>query len=75
MNSGSGATHRTRQGTAIVTCPDCGEKLVLQGSLWIGVQVRCQNCEAELVVVNLAPVEVSDVSPEPKDEREFLVRW
>ena len=70
-----GARHRAQAETAIVTCPDCGEKLVLQGSLQIGVRIYCQNCEAELEVVNLAPVEVDGVSQELEDEREFLARW
>ena len=75
MNSRIGENHKTQAQTAIVTCPDCGEKLVLQGGLWIGIKVWCQNCEAELEVVNLAPVEVDGVSPEPEDKKEFLARW
>jgi hypothetical protein len=47
----------------------------LQGSLQIGVRIYCQNCEAELEVVNLAPVEVDWVSRESKDGNEFLARW
>jgi lysine biosynthesis protein LysW len=75
MKSRIAARHRTEAEIAIVTCPDCGEKLVLQGILEVGVRIWCQNCEAELEVVNLAPVEVNGVSQEPKGNREFLVRW
>jgi lysine biosynthesis protein LysW len=75
MKSRIGASLVARTQTAIVTCPDCGEKLVLYGVLQIGVRVWCQNCEVELEVVNLAPVKVNGVSPELTDEQEFLARW
>jgi lysine biosynthesis protein LysW len=75
MTGKIGKSDKAQSQTAIVTCPDCGEKLVLQGCLLIGVQVWCQNCEAELEVVNLAPVEVDGVPQSPEDEKEFLVRW
>jgi lysine biosynthesis protein LysW len=75
MSSRVGATHKTQTQAAIVTCPDCGEKIVLTGLIQIGLGVRCENCEAELQVVNLAPVEVDAISQEPEDEHEFLTRW
>jgi lysine biosynthesis protein LysW len=61
--------------TAIVTCPDCGEKLVLKGAIHIGLGVRCHNCEAELAVVNMTPVELDGVPREFGDDPEFLARW
>ena len=75
MKSRTSVNHKAQTQTAIVTCPDCGEKLVLMGVIKIGQQVWCQNCEAELEVVNLAPVTVDGVSTDPKDEQEFLARW
>jgi hypothetical protein len=75
MKSEKGARPRKEAETAIVTCPDCGEKLVLQGVLQIGATMWCRNCETELEVVNLVPVEVDGVSLEPDDEKEFLARW
>jgi hypothetical protein len=47
----------------------------VQGVLELGLQIYCQNCEAELEVVNLAPVEVDWASQEREGEREFLARW
>lgn len=75
MNSKKVERAQTRSETAIVTCPDCGEKIVLKGLIHLGLEVYCENCEAELAVVNLAPVEVNGVSSEPEDEQEFLARW
>ena len=75
MTSKIGAQPHTRSRTAIVTCPDCGEKIVLQGAIHLGLGVRCENCEAELRVVNMTPVEVDGVSLQPEDEEAFLARW
>ena len=69
------ASHQTRKQTAVVTCPDCGAKIVVKGLIQIGRGVRCENCEAELEVVNLAPVQVDWASQEAKDNEGFLVRW
>jgi lysine biosynthesis protein LysW len=47
----------------------------VKGLIQIGRGVRCENCEAELEVVNLAPVQVDWASQEAKDNEGFLVRW
>ena len=39
-------------------CPDCGEKIDLQGLIKIGRRVTCPNCEADLQVVETVPVEL-----------------
>jgi len=75
MNSRTGANHKTRTQTAIVTCPDCGDKIVLKGLIHVGRQVLCESCEAKLEVVSMTPVKVNGVVQEPKDEQAFLVRW
>jgi hypothetical protein len=75
MRSENGASQSTEAETAIVICPDCGERLVLRGVLQLGTQIWCRNCEAELEIVNLEPVEVDGVSLESDDEEQFLVRW
>jgi lysine biosynthesis protein LysW len=75
MSSKIGAHAHTRSETAIVTCPDCGEQIVLRGFIHLGLKVRCENCDAELQVVNMTPVEVDGISQEPEDEGVFLARW
>jgi hypothetical protein len=75
MKSGIDASTQTHKQTAIVTCPDCGDKIVLTGLIHIGLGVGCKNCKAELKVVNMTPVEVDWVSQGPKNDKEFLARW
>jgi hypothetical protein len=60
---------------AIVTCSDCGEKTVLKDTIHIGLEVCCQNCEAELTVVKLTPVELDGTIHVSVEERAFLARW
>ena len=58
--------------TAIVTCPDCGEKIMLKGIIQIGQKVFCRNCEADLEVVDLYPVELDWAD---EDFVEWDARW
>ena len=66
------ASHRARTRTAIVTCPDCGEKINLRGIIQVGHRVICPNCEADLEVVALYPVELDWVS---EDLADWDARW
>ena len=75
MKSRMNASRQARTQTAIVTCPDCGEKITLKGAICIGLSVRCPNCGAELEVVLAISQELVGVCRELADDREFLVRW
>ena len=75
MKSIMNTSRQARTQTAIVTCPDCGEEMTLKDAIRIHLSVRCSNCDAELKVLRMAPIELDWVLYEPKDEREFLVRW
>lgn len=37
-------------------CPDCGEKITLRGSIHVGREVVCPNCDAELEVIETEPL-------------------
>jgi lysine biosynthesis protein LysW len=39
-------------------CPDCGNKITLKGTLRIGQEVVCPECDAVLEVVDTEPVEL-----------------
>lgn len=62
---------------AVATCPDCGEKISVQGKIHLGKEVICPNCEAELEVVETVPVELDwacdedDDSPDGEDDEEY----
>ena len=75
MKSRMNASRQARTQTAIVTCPDCGEKMTLEGAIRIGLSVRCPNCEAGLMVVLATSQELYGVCQELGDDRDFLVRW
>jgi alpha-aminoadipate carrier protein LysW len=47
-----------------VTCKDCGEAIFLDKNLEVGEIIECQNCGAEMEVVNLEPLEVSLIEEE-----------
>lgn len=60
--------------TTISKCPMCGEKIKLSHKVWLGQDVICPVCDAELEVVNLNPVELDWVGEEDyydDDEPEF----
>ena len=44
--------------TVRTTCPDCGEKISLKGTIRMGQEVICPHCDAELEVVETDPVEL-----------------
>ena len=75
MQSRTNASRTDRTQTAIVTCPDCGEKMTLKGVIGVGLAVRCPNCKAELEVVKMARVELDWACKKHGDTQEFLVRW
>lgn len=56
------------QKTTMADCPDCGEKIALQGPIEIGRRVTCPNCEADLEVVETVPVELDWYYEEQPDD-------
>jgi uncharacterized paraquat-inducible protein A len=42
----------------VVRCPDCKQEIELSPLLQMGEELLCPHCEADLVVVNLEPVEL-----------------
>jgi lysine biosynthesis protein LysW len=63
---------KTRTQTAIVTCPDCGERIRLRGVIQIDHRVICPNCETDLKVVALYPIELDWVD---EDVVDWDARW
>ena len=54
-----------------VECPDCAEKFVMKGEIWLGKKISCPHCTAELEVVETTPVELDwayDDEYEDEDE-------
>jgi len=58
---------KTAPQVAIATCPDCGEKISIQGEIRLGREVTCPNCEAELEIVETVPVELDWVYDEDEE--------
>jgi alpha-aminoadipate carrier protein LysW len=54
--------------TAVAICPDCDAEINLGADPRLGQKITCPNCEVELEVVSLDPLELNwDVS-ESEDE-------
>jgi len=49
---------KTKTQVARATCPDCEERILVQGPARIGQKVNCPNCDAELEVIAVDPVEL-----------------
>jgi alpha-aminoadipate carrier protein LysW len=43
---------------AVATCPDCGEQVAVRSRIRLGQDVVCPNCDAELEVVGMEPLEL-----------------
>lgn len=56
-------------------CPDCGEKVTLQGRIEIGRRVTCPNCQADLEVVETVPVELDWYYEEQAEDDEDEDDW
>ena len=52
-------------------CPDCERKIGLWPSVKVGEQVVCPYCEAELEIINLAPVELDWAYVTPADDDDW----
>lgn len=56
--------------TTKATCPDCGEKIAIRGTIRIGQEVICPNCDAELEIVETEPVELDWAYEDDWDDEE-----
>ena len=58
---------------ALGHCPVCGTQLTLSCDLIMGELLECDDCETELEVVGLGPVELKETpaAEEPFDEESF----
>lgn len=52
-------------------CPGCDQNIYLRHNPKLGDIVYCDNCEADLEVVNLNPIELDWPWEEEEDEEEF----
>ena len=55
---------RVHTQTTLVTCPDCGQGICLEGESHLGRQVTCPNCDARLVVIETIPARLDWVYEE-----------
>jgi len=47
-----------------VNCPDCKKPVLVPANVEIGEIIECQNCGAEMEVVNLKPLKVELIEEE-----------
>lgn len=64
----------TRGQVEISRCPDCGEKVRIEGKIFVGREVVCPECDAVLEIVDTEPVEL-DWAYEDEDEDEDDEDW
>ena len=50
--------------TILATCADCGQAIRLESEILLGRQVTCPNCDAQLQVIETAPVKLDWVYEE-----------
>ena len=60
----------TKAQVAIAQCPDCGEKIRLQGRIYVGKEVICPDCDAVLEVIDTEPVELDWALDDEDDDDE-----
>jgi alpha-aminoadipate carrier protein LysW len=51
-------------------CLDCGHEINLDAGTWLGQLIRCQDCGAELEIINVDPLELDWVYLEPAEPKE-----
>lgn len=61
--------------SVFATCPDCGQKIRMQGAIRMGQEVVCPNCDAELEVIETDPVELDWIYDEYDGEDEDDDDW
>ena len=63
-------TDNTKTRVSIARCPDCGEKIRMEGAIQIGRQVFCPECDSELEVVDTQPVTLDWAYEDEEEEEE-----
>jgi alpha-aminoadipate carrier protein LysW len=53
-----------------VYCPDCDEKIVLNPDVELGLRFVCPNCDVELEVISVDPLEIDWAYDDSWDEDE-----
>ena len=51
-------------------CPDCGERIVMQDAIRVGLEVVCPHCDAALEVIDTDPVELDWTYEDDWDDEE-----
>ena len=51
-------------------CPDCEEAINFKAKPKLGQRFACPNCDSELEVINLSPLEIDWAYDEPEVDRE-----
>ena len=52
----------------MLVCPECDTALVLERRMRVGDRIECPECEAQLEVISVDPVELSVVYEDLEDE-------
>ena len=48
-------------------CPNCNSDIIIEDELYEGDLVDCSNCAAELEIISLHPLQLSEVKDEPEN--------
>jgi alpha-aminoadipate carrier protein LysW len=54
----------------VADCLDCGHEVHLGMGPWLGQLIKCQNCGAEMEIINVDPFELDWVYLEPAELEE-----
>ena len=65
----------TKAQVAIARCPDCGERIQLQGRVYVGREVVCPDCDAVLEVVDTEPIELDWAYDDEYDDEDEDEDW
>ena len=60
---------------ARVYCPDCGERITFNPHAKLGMKITCLECDSELEVISVDPLEVDWVYDYSWDEDEDDKDW
>ena len=60
----------TKTAVAFARCPDCGERVRLEGRVYIGKEVVCRECDAVLEVIDTEPIELDWAGYDDDEDQE-----
>ncbi len=49
-------------------CPNCNSDVIIEDELYEGDLINCSNCAAELEIVSLHPLQLSEIKDEPEND-------